>query len=231
MHTTEWTAQRPKPAETQHRPPPGWRTCRPNLACPIATRTPSHTPSAGRSHIFATDALRSGLPPHIAARILGHVDLGTTMGYAAVYSEDVVSHHRAFIARRRALRPGEEYRDLTADEWDSFLHHFELRKVALGVCTRDFGSPCAHEHSCVRCPLLRPDPDQMPRLVEIRDNLQARTAEAKRENWLGELAGLEATLAAAEQKLDSMRQLSQRHDKTQLGMPDFRTTVGRTTQP
>jgi hypothetical protein len=103
------------------------------------------------------------------------------MGYAAVYPEDVVSHHRAFIARRRALRPGEEYRDLTAAEWDQFLHHFELRKVALGVCTRDFGSPCAHEHSCIRCPLLRPDPAQMPRLQEIRDNLTARIAEAQRE--------------------------------------------------
>jgi len=32
--------------------------------------------------LFATDALRSGLPPHIAAKILGHLDLGTTMGYA-----------------------------------------------------------------------------------------------------------------------------------------------------
>jgi integrase len=39
--------------------------------------------------LFATDALRSGLPPHIAARILGHADLGTTMGYAAIYSEEL----------------------------------------------------------------------------------------------------------------------------------------------
>ena len=31
--------------------------------------------------------------------------LDTTMGYAAIYPEDVVSHHRAFIARRRAERP------------------------------------------------------------------------------------------------------------------------------
>ena len=66
----------------------------------------------------------------------------------AIYPEDVVAHHRAFIARRRALRPGEEYRDLTPEEWDQFLHHFELRKVDLGVCTRDFGTPCVHEHSC-----------------------------------------------------------------------------------
>ncbi len=177
--------------------------------------------------LFATDALRSGLPPHIAARILGHADLGTTMGYAAIYSEDVVSHHRAFIARRRALRPGEEYRDLTPGEWDQFLHHFELRKVALGVCTRDFGTPCAHEHSCVRCPQLRPDPAQEPRLTEIRDNLQARIAEARREGWLGEIAGLEATLEAAKQKLRAMQQLAARHGATHLGMPAFRGTVGR----
>ena len=177
--------------------------------------------------LFATDALRSGLPPHIAARILGHADLGTTMGYAAIYSEDVVSHHRAFIARRRALRPGEEYRDLTPGEWDQFLHHFELRKVALGVCTRDFGTPCAHEHSCVRCPQLRPDPAQEPRLTEIRDNLQARIAEARREGWLGEIAGLEATLEAANQKLRAMQQLAARHGPTHLGMPNFREAVGR----
>ena len=103
--------------------------------------------------LFATDALRSGLPPHIAAKVLGHLDLGTTLGYAAVYSEDVVTHHRAFIARRRGLRPAEEYRDLSPEEWDQFLSHFELRKVALGTCTRDFGTPCLHEHSCidVRC--------------------------------------------------------------------------------
>jgi integrase len=44
--------------------------------------------------LFAAEALRSGLPPHIAAKILGHADLGTTMGYAAIYSEDVAAHHR-----------------------------------------------------------------------------------------------------------------------------------------
>jgi hypothetical protein len=92
--------------------------------------------------IFVTDALRSGLPPHIAAKICGHALLDTTMGYAAIYPEDVIAHHRAFIARRRTERPGEEYRDLTASEWDEFLAHFELRKVALGTCGRDFGTPC-----------------------------------------------------------------------------------------
>jgi integrase len=191
-----------------------------------ANRPLEFTPHDFR-RLFATDALRSGLSPHIAAKILGHADLGTTMGYAAIYPEDVISHHRAFIARRRALRPGEEYRDLTPDEWDQFLHHFELRKVALGVCTRDFGTPCVHEHSCVRCPLLRPDPAQEPRLLEIRDNLQARITEARSEGWLGEIAGLQATLEAAEHKLQTMRQIASRHTVTHLGMPGFHDTVGR----
>jgi Phage integrase family len=97
--------------------------------------------------IFVTDALRSGLPPHIAAKICGHALLDTTMGYAAIYPEDVIAHHRAFIARRRTERPSEEYHDLTATEWDEFLAHFELRKVALGTCGRDFGTPCAHENA------------------------------------------------------------------------------------
>ena len=48
------------------------------------------------------------------------------------------------------------------DEWDEFLGHFERRKVALGDCGRAYGTSCIHEHSCVRCPLLRPDPAQRP---------------------------------------------------------------------
>jgi hypothetical protein len=96
--------------------------------------------------IFVTDALRSGLPAHIAARICGHQAVDTTLGYAAIYPEDVINHHRAFIARRRSLRPSGEYREPTAQEWQDFLAHFELRKVALGVCARDFGTPCVHEH-------------------------------------------------------------------------------------
>ena len=190
----------------------------------------TYTPHDFR-RLFATDALRSGLPPHIAAKILGHIDVGTTMGYAAIYPEDVIAHHRDFIARRRALRPAEEYRTLTAEEWDQFLNHFELRKVALGACTRDFGTPCVHEHSCIRCPLLRPDPDQRPRLIEIRDNLKTRIAEAEHYSWLGEIAGLQASLTAAEQKLDTMGQLADRHPATHLGMPDFRNVTGRVSAP
>lgn len=55
--------------------------------------------------------------------------------------------------RRRSLRPGEEYREPTAQEWQDFLAHFELRKVALSVCARDFGTPCVHEHACLSEPV------------------------------------------------------------------------------
>lgn len=59
----------------------------------------------------------------------------------------LISHHRAFIARRRTERPSEEYRELTTTEWDEFLSHFELRKVALGTCGRDYATPCQHENA------------------------------------------------------------------------------------
>jgi site-specific recombinase XerD len=63
--------------------------------------------------IFITDAILNGLPPHIAQIIAGHIDINTTMSYAAIYPADAIEAHRAFIARRRALRPANEYRAVT----------------------------------------------------------------------------------------------------------------------
>lgn len=63
--------------------------------------------------ILITDAIMHGMPPHIAQLVAGHRDINVTMGYKAVYPEEVINGHRAFIARRRALRPSEEYRTPT----------------------------------------------------------------------------------------------------------------------
>jgi hypothetical protein len=120
--------------------------------------------------LFITDAILHGMPPHIAQLVAGHRDINTTMGYKAVYPEEVINGHRAFIARRRALRPSEEYRTPTDEEWAEFVGHFEHRKVAVGDCGRSYDTPCIHEHSCLRCPLLRPDPTARDRLEQIRDN-------------------------------------------------------------
>ncbi len=61
--------------------------------------------------------------------------------------------------------------DPTSEEWAEFLGHFELRKVATGTCGRAFGTPCIHEHSCLRCSMHWPSPAQRPRIAEIRDKL------------------------------------------------------------
>lgn len=177
--------------------------------------------------LFVTEAVMNGLPPHIAQIICGHQDVNTTMGYKAVYPEEAINAHRAFMARRRAERPESEYRTPTEQEWEEFLGHFEKRKVSLGTCGRAVDAPCIHEHACVRCSLLRPDPSQLPRLTEIRNNLLDRIDEAEREGWRGEVQGLQISLAGAQEKLEQMRQMAARGTKTHLGMPDVSRSIGR----
>ncbi|MFE4976016.1 hypothetical protein ACFRAR_28410 [Kitasatospora sp. NPDC056651] len=140
--------------------------------CLVATSQSAQITVAGdplewRPHdfrrIFVTDAIRSGLPPHIAAKI----------------------------------------------------------------CGRDYATPCQHENACVRCPLLRVDPAQMPRLQEIHANLVDRLQEAKNQSWLGEVAAIETTMAAATQKLEAMRERETQPSTVHLGMPDIRRDTGR----
>jgi integrase len=178
--------------------------------------------------IFTTDAIMNGMPPHIAQLILGHKDINTTMGYKAVYPGEAISGHRSFIARRRALRPSEEYRTPTDGEWEEFPGHFERRRVALGDCGRAYGTGCIHEHSCIRCPLLRIDPDQQPRLESIRASLTARITEAEREGWAGEAEGLQVSLAAATAKLAQADGLiARRNAAVHLGIPAYHDIAGR----
>ncbi len=177
--------------------------------------------------MFITDAILNGLPPHIAAIIAGHRDINVTLGYKAVYPEEAIQAHLAFLARRRSLRPSEEYRIPTDEEWDEFLGHFERRKVSIGTCGRAVDTACIHEHACVRCPLLWPDPAQRHRLVEIRDNLAARISEARREGWLGEVEGLQVSLNGAEQKLAQIDRAPGSGTTVDLGIP----TLGPRSQP
>src|SRR5664280_753015 len=178
--------------------------------------------------LFITDAVMNGMPPHITQLVVGHQDINTTMGYKAVYPEEAINGHRAFIARRRALRPSQEYRTPTEQEWKEFLGHFQRRRVALGDCGRAYGTNCIHEHGCLRCSLLRPDPAQRPRLVQIRDNLHDRITEAQQKNWLGEVEGLHVNLAAATTKLAQLDELATRRNAVHLGMPTFTESAGRT---
>jgi integrase len=158
--------------------------------------------------LFATEAVSTGLPIHIAAAILGHRALDTTRGYAAVYPDEVIGAYQAFIQARRQERPGEEYREPTRAEWDEFEKHFTLRKVAYGNCDRPYGTPCAHEHACVRCPMLRPEPSRLPLMNELEHNLAERITEARQRTWLGEVAGLEQTLTALRTKKQHAERLT-----------------------
>ena len=74
--------------------------------------------------------------------------------------------------------------------------------------------------------MLWPDPDQRPRLAEIRDNLADRVTEAKREGWLGEIEGLQVSLAGAEQKLAQIDQRPRNGAAVDLGMPTFMAPTG-----
>ncbi|MGO9104398.1 MAG: tyrosine-type recombinase/integrase, partial [Mycobacterium sp.] len=112
-----------------------------------AAGAPLHFTPHDFRRLFITDAVLNGLPPHIAQVIAGHRDINVTMGYKAVYPDEAIQAHLAFLGRRRALRPTDEYRVPTDDEWQEFLGHFERRKVSIGTCGRAFGSPCIHEHA------------------------------------------------------------------------------------
>jgi hypothetical protein len=104
----------------------------------------------------------------------------------------------------------------------------ERRKLSLGTCGRSYATPCIHEHSCIRCPLLRPDPAQRPRLAEIEVNLGARIDEAAREGWHGESEGLRISLAATQDKLAHMDQIAARRTDALLDTPGFARTAART---
>jgi hypothetical protein len=54
----------------------------------------------------------NGMPPHICQLLMGHKNISTTMVYKAVYPEEAINGHRAFLG------------------------HFERRKLALGDCGR-----------------------------------------------------------------------------------------------
>lgn len=175
--------------------------------------------------MFATEAVAGGLPVHIAAKLLGHRSLTTTQAYLAIFDEELIRAYHAYLSRRRAHRPSTEYREPTSQEWTDFQQHFELRKVELGTCSRPYGSPCIHEHSCVRCPMLRIDPRQQRRLAQIAHNLTERIAEAKLNGWHGEVAGLQVSLRAARAKLASLTKQQpsgSSRASTDLGLPAFR---------
>ena len=67
--------------------------------------------------------------------------------------------------------------------------------------------------------MLWPDPAQRPRIAEIRDNLTARITEAESEGWLGEIEGLQISLAGANDKLAQIDRRRRGRQPVALGLP------------
>ncbi|WP_216636684.1 site-specific integrase [Arthrobacter sp. OY3WO11] len=178
--------------------------------------------------LFATDLVNHGLPIHIGAALLGHLDVQTTHGYVTVFQEDVIRHYQTHLAGRRAARAAREYRTPTTTEWAEFEEHFDKRKVELGNCGRPYATPCEHEHACIRCPLLQVDPVMIGRLDEINTDLIARRELAQTKGWLGELEGIDLTLQFLQDKRADAQRLV-RLGPTNLGMPAFRPEEGQET--
>ncbi|MER6546790.1 tyrosine-type recombinase/integrase [Streptomyces sp. NPDC001250] len=187
-----------------------------------AFRSVKFTPHDFR-RIFTTELVNSGLPIHIGATLLGHLNIQTTRGYVAVFDEDVTRHYLAHLNERRLLRPEDEYRDVTSDEWAEFEEHFDKRKVELGSCGRPYGTPCQHEHACIRCPMLNVNPKMLGRLNELEADLITRRARAQAEGWAGEIEGLDLTLQLLRAKRDDTYRRAQR-PTVDLGIPEPRPT-------
>jgi site-specific recombinase XerD len=171
--------------------------------------------------LLATDLANHGLPIHIGAALLGHLNLQTFHGYVAVFPEDVIRHYQAHLANRRAGRSAGEYRPVTNAEWAEFEQHFDKRKVELGHCGRPYATSCEHEHSCIRCPMLRVDPKMIGRLDEIHADLLGHREHAQTQGWLGEIEGIDLTLRfLADKRAETVRLAEVGQDNvTPLGMP------------
>jgi hypothetical protein len=70
---------------------------------------------------------------------------------------------------------------LNADGGKSMSRH--KRKVELGSCARPYGTPCQHEHACIRCPMLNVNPKMIGRLNELEADLLACRERAHAEGW------------------------------------------------
>ena len=72
--------------------------------------------------------------------------------------------------------------------------------------------------------MLRVDPKQRNRLIEIVRNLTDRIDEARANGWLGEVQGLQISLDAARAKLANLDRTSRSGGGiTHLGLPVIRT--------
>ena len=80
-------------------------------------------------------------------------------------------------------------------------------------------------HCCARTPT------NGHAFVEIHHNLLARIDEARREGWLGEVDGLQVSLAGAKHKLAQLDEQARRATTVDLGLPGITSVVAAPSPP
>jgi hypothetical protein len=82
--------------------------------------------------------------------------------------------------------------------------------------------PASGAHSCDQTS------PKKARMEEIRQNLEDRIIEAKREGWLGEVEGLQISYSGVKDKLAQIDAARQNGSTiSTLGMPTFGSKIGR----
>ncbi|MFE6555300.1 hypothetical protein ACFVHS_44110 [Streptomyces sp. NPDC057746] len=99
--------------------------------------------------------------------------------------------------------------------------HFreQLLSNLVDKASRPYASDCRHEHACIRCPVLRVNPQMAFRLEEIETDLIARRARIDAEGWLGEIEGIDLTLRLLRQKQVEAERLAYVPQTVDLGIP------------
>jgi hypothetical protein len=94
--------------------------------------------------LLATDLVNNGLPIHIGAALLGHLNLQTAREYVAVFNEDVVRHYQEFLDRRRKVRSADEYISLSPTVSGPNLRNTSTGERSSWAVTHDHTVPIAN---------------------------------------------------------------------------------------
>ena len=148
----------------------------------------------------STDAIIDGMPPHIASSSV-HKDIGVTTSATRPSTPRKPSTPTGRSSPgAAALGPAGNTVPPPRKNGTTSSPTSNSASCRWAPAAAPSPPPASTSTPDIRCPLLRPDPAQRPRLAQIRDNLTARIGEAQREGWTGEAEGLQVSLAAAHQE-------------------------------
>jgi hypothetical protein len=163
-------------------------------AARIATRTPPHTPSAERSHTYATALVNAGVSLQALMALLGHVSAEMSLRYGRLFDATVrADYERALTLAKQQLGPVLPDReplpltDISRGATDWRRTPLVKARLAGGYCLRTAAQgPCSYANICEHCPNLRTDAAFLPILAAQRSDADALAADAEARGWTQE---------------------------------------------